>query len=56
MAPDLVRVLDDNGYCVLSGMLVEQVDLVASAYEGQGLTLKKRYDIGEWSTLVLQKN
>ncbi len=55
MAPDLVRVLDDNGYCVLSGMLVEQADLVASAYEGEGLTLKKRYDIGEWSTLVLQK-
>ncbi|PCJ99483.1 MAG: 50S ribosomal protein L11 methyltransferase [Zetaproteobacteria bacterium] len=55
MAPDLVRVLDDNGYCVLSGMLVEQAHLVASAYEGEGLTLKKQYDIGEWSTLVLQK-
>ncbi len=55
MAPDLVRVLDDNGYCVLSGMLVQQADLVASAYEGEGLTLKKRYDIGEWSTLIMQK-
>lgn len=55
MAPDLVRVLDDNGYCVLSGMLVQQADLVASAYEGEGLTLKKRYDIGEWTTLVMHK-
>lgn len=55
MAPDLVRVLDDNGYCVLSGMLVAQADLVASAYEGEGLTLKKRYDIGQWSTLVMHK-
>ncbi|MGH1456570.1 MAG: 50S ribosomal protein L11 methyltransferase [Alphaproteobacteria bacterium] len=55
MAGDLVRVLDDNGYCVLSGMLTQQADLVASAYEGEGLTLKKRYDIGEWSTLVMQK-
>ncbi len=55
MAPDLVRVLDDNGYCVLSGMLVAQADLVASAYEGEGLTFKKRYDVGEWTTLVLQK-
>jgi ribosomal protein L11 methyltransferase len=55
MAPDLVRVLDDNGYCVLSGMLVEQAHLVASAYEGEGLTLKKRYDIGEWSTLIMHK-
>lgn len=56
MAPELVRVLDENGYCVLSGMLTEQADLVASAYEGEGLTLKQRYDIGEWSTLVLQKD
>ncbi len=55
MAPDLVKVLDDNGYCVLSGMLVEQAHLVASAYEGEGLTLKKQYDIGEWSTLIMQK-
>lgn len=53
MAPELVRVLDDNGYCVLSGMLNQQVDLVASAYEGAGLSLKKRYDVGEWSTLVM---
>lgn len=55
MADDLVRVLDDNGYCVLSGMLIEQADLVASAYEGHDLRLKNRYDLGIWSTLVLQK-
>ena len=55
MAPALVDVLDDNGYCVLSGMLNAQADLVASAYEGEGLTFKNRYDIGEWTTLVLQK-
>ncbi len=55
MASTLCSVLDDNGYAVLSGMLIEQADLVASAYEGEGLTLRKRYDIGEWSTLVMQK-
>jgi len=55
MSSDLVRVLDDNGYAVLSGMLVEQAELVASAYEGEGLKLIKRYDIGEWSTLIMQK-
>lgn len=55
MAPEAVRVLDEKGYVVLSGMLTEQADLVASAYEGEGLTLKNRYDIGEWSTLVMQK-
>ena len=55
MAPALVSTLDDNGYVVLSGMLTEQVNLVASAYEGEGLTYKKQYDIGEWTTLVMQK-
>ncbi len=55
MAPELVSVLDDKGYCVLSGMLVEQADLVCAAYEGEGLTFRKKYDIGEWSTLILQK-
>ena len=55
MAPALVRVLDDNGYAVLSGMLTEQADLVMSAYEGEGLSYKTRYDIGEWTTLVMQK-
>ncbi len=56
MSSDLVRVLDDNGYTVLSGMLNEQSDLVASAYEGEGLKLIKRYDIGEWTTLIMQKS
>lgn len=54
MAPSLVRVLDKGGYCVLSGMLVEQSNLVLSAYEGAGLTYVSRYDIGEWTTLVLE--
>jgi ribosomal protein L11 methyltransferase len=55
MAPSLIDVLDDNGYCVLSGMLIQQSDLVLSAYEGEGLTYRTRYDIGEWTTLVMQK-
>jgi ribosomal protein L11 methyltransferase len=55
MAPDLCKVLDINGYTVLSGMLGEQADLVASAYEGCGLTLKNRYDVGEWTSLVMHK-
>lgn len=55
MAPELCRVLDENGYCILSGMLVEQADLVTAAYEGEGLRLAKRYDINEWSTLVMHK-
>jgi ribosomal protein L11 methyltransferase len=54
MAPSLVRVLDDNGYAILSGMLREQADLVASAYEGEGMMLHHRYDLGDWTTLVMR--
>ncbi|MBK6896312.1 MAG: 50S ribosomal protein L11 methyltransferase [Alphaproteobacteria bacterium] len=55
MAPEAVRVLDENGYVILSGMLKEQADLVTSAYEGLGLTLTGRYDLGDWTALALQK-
>lgn len=55
MAPETVAVLDENGYVILSGMLREQADLVTAAYEGLGLTLTGRYDLGEWTALALQK-
>jgi ribosomal protein L11 methyltransferase len=52
MAPDLMAVSDENGYVILSGLLTEQADDVLSAY--RNFTLKKRYDVGEWTTLLLQ--
>lgn len=54
MAGDLKAVLDENGIVILSGMLNEQADDVLKIYEGLGLNLKQRYDLDEWSTLVLQ--
>lgn len=53
MAGDMKPLLDDNGYVILSGILNEQAESVTEAYTALGLTLKKRYEIGEWSTLVL---
>lgn len=55
MAADLAAVSDDKGYVILSGMLNEQADKVLAAYTPLGFTLKQRYDIGEWTTLKLQK-
>ena len=55
MAADLAAVLDKPGYVILSGMLNEQAADVLAAYEAQGLSLQDRYDIGEWSTLVLRR-
>ena len=54
MAHDLKRVSDDNGFVVLSGMLIEQADSVLSVYEAEDFTLHAREDIDEWSTLVLR--
>lgn len=54
MAADLCAASDENGYVILSGILHEQAEDVRHAYETRGLMLKKTYDIGEWSTLLLQ--
>lgn len=54
MAPELKAVCDKPGYVILSGMLTTQADDVQAAYEAQSFTLKKRIDIGKWSTLSLQ--
>ncbi len=55
MANDIVEVIDTNGYIILSGMLNEQAASVQGVYEALGLSFKQRYDIGEWTTLALQK-
>lgn len=55
MVADLIGVADKNAYVILSGMLIKQADEVLAVYEQQGCTLKSRFDIGKWSTLVLHK-
>lgn len=53
MSIDVEPLIDENGYIILSGILNEQADDVLAAYEALDLVLKKRYEIGEWTTLVL---
>lgn len=55
MAESLIDVVDDNGFVILSGILNEQVQSVLDVYEPLGLRLKKTIEIGDWSTLLLQK-
>jgi len=55
MATDLTAVLDEKGHVILSGMLTGKADNVLKTYEALGLKLKQRYDLDEWSTLVLQQ-
>ncbi len=53
MAADLVQCVAPGGYVLLSGMLNDQAAEVAAAYTTRGITLTKRYDRAEWTSLLL---
>ncbi|WP_420013570.1 50S ribosomal protein L11 methyltransferase [Tateyamaria sp.] len=55
LAPDLTARLDAGGYAILSGILNEQADDVIAVYAQAGNSLVHRGEIGEWTTLTLQK-
>jgi ribosomal protein L11 methyltransferase len=55
LAPAIAANLATDGRAILSGLLVVQAEAVTAAYVAAGLCLQNRDDIGEWSTLVLQK-
>ena len=56
LAPDMAAHLQPGGYAILSGLLVEQAEEIIGVYAQNGINLVRREDIGEWSTLILQRN
>jgi ribosomal protein L11 methyltransferase len=56
LAPAISAALAAGGRAILSGLLATQAEAVTAAYVAQGLCLQDRNDLGEWSTLVLQKS
>lgn len=56
LAPAMATHIMDQGYAILSGILIEQADQVVSCYAEVGFVLVQRDDIGEWSTLTLRKS
>lgn len=56
LVPDMARYLAPGGRAILSGILTTQADDVVAAYAAGGLRLEQRDDLGEWSTLVVQRN
>ncbi|MBV5325694.1 MAG: 50S ribosomal protein L11 methyltransferase, partial [Rhodospirillaceae bacterium] len=52
-APDLAAHLAPDGLAVLSGLLERQERMVMGNHERQGLTLKYRFVIDGWATLVI---
>ena len=55
LAPDMARHLAPEGHAILSGILNEQADEVIAAYARNDVALVLRQEIGEWSTLTLQR-
>ncbi len=55
LAPEMGQQVARGGYVILSGLLVEQAAQVLSAYLDAGFVLHHREDIGDWTTLTLQR-
>ncbi|MDK3017160.1 50S ribosomal protein L11 methyltransferase [Pseudodonghicola flavimaris] len=56
LAPDLAAHLRPGGYAILSGILNEQADEVREVYFQSGVNFVEDERIGDWTTLLLQKN
>ena len=56
LAPAMAANISSGGYAILSGILREQTEEVIGCYEKIGLSLLRRDDISEWSTLTLTKS
>jgi len=55
MARDLSQHLALDGVAVLSGLLDRQADAVMRAHQRHGLYLRRRIDIGHWTTLMMSR-
>ena len=52
LAPEIANALNDQGFVILSGILDEQADKVAEAFETAGFTIKKGPSLGGWTSLL----
>jgi ribosomal protein L11 methyltransferase len=55
LAPAMAAHTAEGGHVILSGLLTPQAEEVIAAYEGAGLTLAERREIGDWTTLTLRR-
>ncbi len=55
LAPDIVAHLETGGHAILSGILNEQAREVIGVYLESGTELVSHEEIGDWSTLILEK-
>ena len=55
LVPDMARYVAPGGRAILSGILTTQANEVAAAYAEAGMPLSARDDLGDWTTLVVQR-
>jgi ribosomal protein L11 methyltransferase len=55
LAPEFAKRLVSGGKAILSGILNDQADEVIAHYAQQGINLSQRDEIGDWTTLTLEK-
>ena len=55
LSPEIAANLRVGGQAILSGILNEQADDVISVYLQNGFNLARRDEIGEWTTLILER-
>ena len=55
LAPDIAAACAPGGYVILSGILNTQADEVIAAYGLQAMSLHRRAEVTEWTTLTLHK-
>lgn len=56
LAPDLAHHLQPGGHAILSGILNEQADEIIAVYAQNGINLKHREEIVDWTTLTLVRD
>lgn len=56
LAPDMSKACQSGGHAILSGLLNEQADDVIAVYAQNGFNLVENTQIGEWTTLILNKD
>lgn len=55
MSADLSAKVSDNGFLILSGILVHEMETVKNAFRSRGLQDFRDYTSGEWAATILKK-
>ena len=55
LAPDMAACAANGGYIILSGLLNEQATEVIATYNAHGFNVAHHAEIGDWSTLTMQR-